>query len=68
MDYIDGIIDAPYDTAESRAEMSAYRQTALDFLYRLGCEYSIKAQDMRKLCELACINFDDLQKHKGEIA
>ena len=68
MDYIDGIIDAPYDTAESRAEMSAYRQTALDFLYRLGCEYSIKAQDMRKLCELACINFDDLQRHTGATA
>lgn len=65
MDYIDGIIDAPYDTAESRAEMSAYRQTALDLFYRIGCEYNIKTSDMRKLCELACINFEDLQRHKG---
>jgi len=65
MSYIDGTIDAPYDTAESQGEIASYRQAALDLFYRIGCQYNIKSQDMRDLCALACINFEDLQKHSG---
>ena len=68
MNYIDGTFDEPYSTAESDAEQSAYRQIALDFLYGLGCAHSIKDADMRKLCELASIDFNELQKYPGSPA
>jgi len=68
MNYIEGICDEPMSSVEIQNEIASYRQAALDLFYRLGCEYDIKAQDMRDLCAMACINFEDLQRHKGVTA
>ena len=34
MSYVDGIVDQPFDTAESQDEAAAQHQMALDVLYR----------------------------------
>jgi hypothetical protein len=42
----------------------------LDFLYCLGCEYSIKDDDMKTLCTQLGVDFNQLQNHspKGKPA
>lgn len=65
MNYIDGICDAPFDTADSQDEAAAYHQVALDALYRIGCQYSINMADSALLCQLAQIDFNELQKYSG---
>ena len=65
MNYIDGFIDATYDTNESQAEAAAAHQMALDVLYRVGCQYNVKTADMVTLCQLASIDFNELQKYSG---
>ena len=55
-----------YDVEESQAECAAYEQRyqqALDLLYYMGCQYSIKDKDMRLLCDHMGVHWDDLQKH-----
>lgn len=68
MDYIDGIIDAPYDTAESQSEAAAHHEYSLNVLYLIGSEYGVSDSHMKLLCGLACIRFAELQKHKGVTA
>ena len=63
MDYIEGTVDMPYDTAESQDEAGAAHQMALDVLYRIGCQYNVQTQDMVTLCQLASIDFKELQNH-----
>jgi len=60
-----------YDVEESQAECAAYEQRyqqALDLLYYVGCQYSIKDKDMRLLCDHMGVHWDDLQTHKGKPA
>ena len=68
MSYIDGTVDAPFDTAESQDEASAQKQMALDVLYRVGCQYNVKDADMVNLCQLANVNFNELQSYSGSPA
>ena len=66
MNYIDGFIEAfppCFDEEESQNEAAAQHQMALDFLYSIGCEFSIPDNKMRELCQLANISFDELQNH-----
>ena len=65
MSYVDGIVDQPFDTAESQDEAAAQHQMALDVLYRVGCQYNVAMQDMVTLCQLANINFNELQSYSG---
>ena len=65
MNYIEGTVDMPYDTAESQDEAAAAHQMALDVLYRVGCQYNVQTQDMVTLCQLASIDFKELQKYSG---
>ena len=65
MSYIDGTVDAPYDTAESQDEAGAAHQIALDVLYRIGCQYNVQTPDMVTLCQLVSIDFKELQKYSG---
>ena len=64
MNYIDGI-DMGFDTAESQDAMAADHQIALDVLYHVGCRYDIAPADMVMLCQLANINFNELQNYAG---
>lgn len=64
MSYIDGE-PLHYDTAESQDEAAAQRQMAMDVLYRVGCQYGVKDADMVDLCQLANINFNELQNYAG---
>lgn len=64
MNYIDGE-PFGYDTAESQDEAGAAHQMALDVLYRVGCQYNVAMQDMVTLCQLASIDFKELQKYSG---
>lgn len=48
--------------AESAATNQRY-QDALDLLYHVGCQYSIKDTDMRRLCDHCGVYWDDLQNH-----
>jgi hypothetical protein len=68
MSYIDGICDAPFDTAESQDEAAAAHQMALDILYRIGCEFNIPNDKMKQLCRIALIDFNELQNHQGATA
>ena len=68
MNYIDGIVDAPYSTAESQDEAAAAHQMALDALHRIGCQYNIATPDVVLLCQLAQINVDELMNHTWEAA
>ena len=68
MSYIDGTVDAPFDTAESQDEAAAQKQMAMDVLYRVGCQYGVKDADMVDLCQLANINFNELQSYSGSPA
>jgi hypothetical protein len=66
MNYIDGFIDAfppCFDDEESQNEAAAQHQIEMDVLYSIGCQYSIKDADMKQLCQLANISFDELQNH-----
>ena len=63
MNYIDGIVDAPFDTAESQDEAAAAHQMDLDSLYRIGCQYGINMADSALLCQLANIDFNELKNH-----
>jgi hypothetical protein len=67
MSYIDGE-PLHYDTAESQNEAAASHQIALDVLYRVGCQYGVKDADMVDLCQLANINFNELQSYSGSPA
>lgn len=67
MDYIDGEPFC-YDTAESQNEAAAQHQIEMDFLYSIGCQYSIKDADMKQLCQLANVSFDELLNHQGVTA
>jgi hypothetical protein len=67
-DYIDGTVDAPFDTAESQDEAAASHEYSLNVLYLVGCEYNISDSHMRLLCGLACVRFAELQKHSGATA
>ena len=62
MTYIDGE-PLHYDAAESQNEAAAAHQMALDVLYRIGCQYDVKTADMATLCQLANIDFNELQNH-----
>lgn len=53
---------------ESQDAAAANHQMALDVLYRVGCQYSIENADMRVLCDLALINFNELQNYSGVTA
>ena len=64
MNYIDGE-PLRYDTAESQDEAGAAHQMELDALYRIGCQYNIATPDMALLCQMAQINFNELQKYSG---
>lgn len=57
--------DAPYDTAESDAEQSAHHQKTLDVLYLIGHAYDVRVDHMRKLCNVACVSFDEFCKYEG---
>ena len=50
----------------SADETAAYKQVALDLLYNLGCQYDIQEQDMRRLCSLALVRYEDLLKYSGK--
>lgn len=66
MDYINGFIDAfppCFDEEESQNEAAAQHQMEMDFLYSLGCEFSIPDNKMRELCQLVNISFDELLNH-----
>jgi len=65
--YVDGC-ELHYDTAESQDEAAASHQMALDVLYRVGCQYGVKDADMVNLCQLANVNFNELQNHSGVTA
>ena len=67
MSYIDGE-PLHYDSAESQDEAAAQHQIALDVLYRVGCQYGVKDADMVNLCQLANINFNELQSYSGSPA
>ena len=64
MDYIN-VCEPYYSLAESHDEAAAAHQMALDVLYRVGCQYGVKAADMMALCQLAGIAFTELQKYSG---
>lgn len=52
------------ETFESDSAATNQRyQDALDLLYYLGCQYSVKDKDMRLLCDHCGVYWDDLQKH-----
>ena len=53
---------------ESQDAAAASHQMALDVLYRVGCQYNVKDADMRVLCDLALINFNELQNYSGVTA
>ena len=65
MNYIDGFIDATFDTEESQNEAAAAHQMALDVLYRVGCQYNVDKQDMVMLCQLANINVNEFMNYSG---
>jgi len=67
MSYVDGIVDQPFDTAESQDEAAAQKQMALDVLYRVGCQYGVKDADMVNLCQLANVNFNELNNHSYKL-
>ena len=59
-----------YDSNASIAESANQRyMQALDLLYSIGCEYSVKDDDMRQLCLHMCVSFEDLENHqpKGQL-
>ena len=64
MSYIDGE-PLHYDSAESQDVAAAQHQIALDVLYRVGCQYGVKDADMVNLCQLANVNFNELQNYAG---
>lgn len=65
MDYIDGIADAPFDLQASYDEAKAHQQMALDVLYRIGCQFDIAKQDMVVLCQLANVDYRQLETYSG---
>ena len=70
-DYINGFIEAfppCFDEEESQNEAAAQHQIEMDFLYSIGCQYSIKDADMKQLCQLANVSFDELLNHQGVTA
>ena len=56
------------DERESQDAAAASHQMALDVLYGIGCQYGVKDADMRVLCDLALINFNELQNYSGATA
>jgi hypothetical protein len=65
MNYIDGIVDMPYDTAESDAEQSAERQKNLSYLYAVCMESETAYQNPVPLCMAFGVSLSDLQKYSG---
>lgn len=66
MSFDDSTIEFGGEVEESLAEYAVYQQTALDILFAHANEYMVSDERMRQLCELASINFDDLQKYLGK--
>ena len=62
-DYIDGICDAPFDTAESQNEAAASHQMVLDALHNIGCKYNMATPDIAILCLLAQISLTELMNN-----
>lgn len=56
------------DERDSQDAAAANHQMALDVLYRVGCQYGVEDADMRALCDLALINFNELQNYSGVTA
>ena len=55
-----------YDTEAFESDSAATNQRyqdALDLLYAMGCQYSVKDADMRRLCDHCGVYWDDLLKH-----
>ncbi len=67
MSYVDGIVDYCWDEQASQDEAAAQHQMALDVLYRVGCQYNVKDADMVNLCQLANVNFNELQNHSYKL-
>ena len=56
---------------EFSTECGAYaqmQQDKLDALCAIGCQYDISRPDMRRLCGLSGVDWDDLQNHTGKPA
>ncbi len=53
------------DERESQDAAAASHQMALDVLYEHGCKYNVQGGDMRVLCALVSINFNELQMYSG---
>jgi hypothetical protein len=52
------------ESFESDSAATAQRyQDALDLLYHVGCQYSIKTADVRLLCDHMGVQWDDLKNH-----
>lgn len=62
MSYIDGE-PLHYDTAESQDEAAAAHQMALDVLARIGSYPDVNEADMRELCHLANIDFNEFKNY-----
>lgn len=56
------------DERESQDAAAADHQMALDVLYRVGCQYGVEDADMVTLCQLASIDFNELQNYSGVTA
>lgn len=56
------------DERESQDAAAADHQMALDVLYHIGCQYNVEDADMRALCDLALINFNELMNYSGVTA
>lgn len=65
MNYIEGTVDMPYDTAESQDEAAAAHQMQLDAIARIGSYPDTTEQDMRFICDMAGINWTEFLNHKG---
>jgi len=64
-EYVLELQDFDNQERESQDSAAASHQMALDVLYRVGCQYNVKDADMRALCDLALINFNELQLYSG---
>lgn len=67
-EYVLELQDFDSQERESQDSAAASHQMALDVLYRVGCQYNVKDADMRVLCDLALINFNELQNYSGVTA
>ena len=56
-----------FDSQERKSQdaAAAAHQMALDVLYHIGCQYNVEDADMVTLCQLASIDFNELQLYSG---